>query len=227
MKKMIKPLALASAVMAATTSAQVMALEAGDWIFRAGMTTVQPEESSDSPTLDGANINGGVSVDNDTQLGITLEYMWTRNVGIELLAATPFEHTVSAKGGTLAALGLDELADINHLPPTLSVNYHFNPIGNLQPYVGLGINYTIFFNEDESSGLKSVGGDDFELEDSVGLAAQVGFDYNLDNKWLINGSIRYIDIETEAEVDTVLGKVEVDDVEIDPFVYTLSVGYKF
>jgi outer membrane protein len=233
MKSMIKPLALATAMIAASTSTQVMALEAGDWIFRSGLTTVDPKEDSDAPVHSAlGDLGGEVSVDSDTQLGITVEYMYTKNIGIELLAATPFEHTVSAKGGTLSALGLDEIADVKHLPPTLSVNYHFDTGSNFTPYVGLGINYTIFFSEEASSGLEAaVGDDDVELDDSIGWAAQVGFDYELNDKWMINASARYIDIETEAEIKTpglaAPGhKVNVD-VDIDPMVYSLSVGYKF
>ncbi len=227
MKAMMKPLALVTALIAAAGSAQVMAHDASDWIVRAGATTVNPQESSDSPTLSGANLGGGVSVDSDTQLGITVEYMYTSNWGVELLAATPFQHTVSTKGGTLAGLGLDDLADVKQLPPTLSLNYHPTASGAFQPYVGIGLNYTMFFNESESSGLKSVGGHNFKLDDSIGLAFQVGFDWQLDDKWLVNTSLRYINIETDALVDTVLGTVKVDNVKIDPYVYTVAIGYKF
>lgn len=229
MKTMIKPLALATAMIAASTSTQVMALEAGDWIFRSGLTTVAANEDSSEPTLNGSPIGGEVSVENDTQLGITIEYMLSPNLGVELLAATPFEHTVKAKGGTLGnTLGLDEIADVKQLPPTLSLNYHFNPQGNFQPYIGLGLNYTVFFSEDASGELEAAAGDtDVELDNSFGLAAQVGFDYHINDQWLFNGSVRYMDIDTEAEVDTTaLGVVDVD-VDIDPYVYSLSVGYKF
>ncbi len=232
MKTMIKPLALATAMIAASTSTQVMALEAGDWIFRAGLTSVQPDESSSIVTLNGADAFAGskVSVDDDTQLGLNLEYMFTSNIGLELLAATPFEHTVKAKGAlatALSASGGTEIADVKQLPPTLSVNYHFDGLGSFQPYVGLGINYTIFFSEDASSELEAtIGRSDVELDDSWGLSAQAGFDYHLSDQWLINGSVRYIDIETDATIKSPAGEVEVD-VDIDPYVYTLSVGYKF
>ncbi|WP_390618114.1 OmpW family protein [Maricurvus nonylphenolicus] len=235
MKNMIKPLALASAVMAATTSAQVMALEAGDWIFRAGLTQVAPNEDTSIVTLNGADAFAGseLGVDNDTQLGINLEYMLTPNIGLELLAATPFEHTVTAKGALATALstnGGTDVADIKHLPPTLSINYHFDGMGNFQPYVGLGINYTIFFSEDGSNELEATlaSDTDVELDDSWGLSAQVGFDYHLNEKWLVNGSVRYIDIDTEADIKVKASGAKVEsDVDIDPYVYTLSVGYKF
>ena len=99
--------------------------------------------------------------------------------------------------------------------------------GALQPYLGLGLNYTAFFNEDASNELDAaLGNASVSLKDSWGLAAQVGLDFHLSDNWLLNGSVRYIDIETEGTIKTNAGKVEVD-VDIDPYVYTIAVGYKF
>lgn len=227
-KTMMKPVILTSAVAAALASTQVLALEAGDMLFRAGITTVQPNDDSSNPTLGGANLGGSVTVDSDTQLGLTFEYMVSKSLGIEVLAASPFTHTVSAKGGTLSSLGLKDIADVTHLPPTVSLNYHFNDGAAFQPYVGLGVNYTVFFDEDASKELESAAGKtDVELDNSFGVAAQAGFDYFINDNWLVNASVRYIDIETSADVKTTaLGTVKVD-VDIDPYVYSLFLGYKF
>ncbi|MEC8426803.1 MAG: OmpW family outer membrane protein, partial [Pseudomonadota bacterium] len=154
MKKVLKPLSLAAAISAAMVSGHVAAYEAGDWIVRAGITTVDPQESGDQLELNGstAAFIGAVGteelgLDSDTQLGLTGEYMLTNNWGIEVLAATPFQHTATATD-TLAGL---DIADIKHLPPTVSAVYHFDTQGNLDPYIGVGINYTIFFSEDTTS----------------------------------------------------------------------------
>ena len=96
-----------------------------------------------------------------------------------------------------------------------------------QPYVGLGINYTIFFDEDLSSRQKDNGFSNLELDDSWGLAYQLGMDYMLTDNLLLNAQVRYIDIDTTATVDhNALGKVKVD-VDVDPFVYMVGLGYKF
>uniref|UniRef100_UPI002404DEF7 OmpW family outer membrane protein n=1 Tax=Pseudomonas viridiflava TaxID=33069 RepID=UPI002404DEF7 len=109
----------------------------------------------------------------DTRLGLTFAYMLTNHVGIELLAATPFNHTVSVKG---LGPGLDgKLADVKHLPPTLSLQYYpMEPSSRFQPYAGVGINYTTFFDNDLASDRKSQGFSNLKLKDSVGLAAQLG-----------------------------------------------------
>ncbi len=236
MNKVFKHLSLAAAISAAMVSADVLAFEKGDWIVRVGATTVDPQESGDQLALNGSEsaFIGAVGpdelgLDSDTQLGLTIEYMLTQNWGLELLAATPFEHTAST---TDTLSGLD-IADIKHLPPTLMAVYHFNHGSKFQPYIGAGINYTIFFDEDTTSEADAtfatlgLTGGDVELDDSWGLSAQVGFDYHLNDKWLVNASVRWIDIETEAEIKFDGGNKISADVDVDPFVYTVSVGYKF
>ena len=90
------------------------------------------------------------------------------------------------------------------------------------PYVGLGVNWTTFFNTDTVSEL-AIDGIELDLDDSVGLAAQVGADFSTGDRWLLNVDIRWADIETDAT----LGGVEVGSVEIDPWVYSIQVGYRF
>ena len=238
MKKVLKPLSLAAAISAAMVSGHVAAYEAGDWVVRAGITTVAPQEDSSLVALNGdpnghAALGGDseLTLDNDTQLGLTVEYMLNNNWGIEVLAATPFSHTASTKGTLKAAI--KDVADTKHLPPTVSAVYHFDTQGDLDPYVGIGINYTVFFSEDLDSqadavlGTLGLTGGDVELDDSWGLAFQVGVDYQIDEKWLVNASVRWIDIDTEAEIKFDNGAKIDADVDIDPIVYSVMVGYKF
>jgi len=206
------------------------AYEPGDFIVRAGAAHVQPNEDSGEVRLDGAKVSGTKgTLNGDTQLGLTFAYMLTSHVGIELLAATPFNHTVSVKG---LGPGLDgKLADVKHLPPTLSLQYYpMEPSSRFQPYAGIGINYTTFFDEDLASNRKSQGFSNLKLKDSVGLAAQLGMDYMITDNVLVNASVWYVDIDTKATVDgpsaLAVGQTKVD-VDIDPWVYMVGVGYKF
>ncbi len=98
------------------------AYEQGDWIVRAGIINVDPDVSSGKIKVDGAELPGtSVGVGDDTQLGLNFVYMATDRIGVELLAATPFEHSLTAKG----VAGINKLGTTKQLPPTLSVQYFF------------------------------------------------------------------------------------------------------
>ena len=214
----------------ASGAASVQAYEAGDWILRMGAVTVSPNEDSDKIVLPTSppTVLEGVSVDDDTQLSIIGAYMLSDNFGVELLAATPFEHSMSVKGVNIDA------GTSKQLPPTLMAQWY--PRGNQggwQPYVGIGVNYTIFFDESVDGELKDalgaiIGAEkaDLSLDDSFGLAAQVGVDIPLSGNWAINAGVWYIDIGTTAKIKTGVGTVKFD-VDIDPWVYNIGIAYKF
>lgn len=220
----------AASLLALAVAAPVAhAHKAGDIIVRAGAVTVQTDESSSSVKLDrpnGSDLGGKATVGNDTQLGLNFAYMLTDNWGIELLAATPFSHDVHIKN---TAVGSTKLGTLKHLPPTLSVVYY--PMdGNsaFQPYVGAGINYTWFMDGDTGSEAEAGGFRNLQANNSWGWAAQVGADYMLTDKLMINGQVRYIDIDTQAYVDNVdLGVRAKVNVDIKPWVYMVGLGYKF
>ncbi|MDH4581309.1 outer membrane protein OmpW [Pseudomonas sp. BN415] len=223
---MRKHLLTASLLALAIASPLAQAHKAGDVIIRAGAATVDPNEDSSALSIAGGKVGGTkATLDSDTQLGLTGTYMLTDHVGLELLAATPFQHEVGVKG--LGALD-GKLADIKQLPPTLSLQYYpMDPNSAFQPYVGAGLNYTLFFDESLTGQRKSQGFSNLDLDDSWGLAAQVGMDYMLTDNILLNAAVWYIDIDTQATTDLAgVGKVKVD-VDVDPWVYMVGVGYKF
>ena len=226
---------LASSVLALAIAAPaVQAHQAGDIIVRAGAVTVQTHENTsgvkgDRGTLASlGNIGGKTSINNDTQLGLNFAYMVTDQWGIELLAATPFKHDAKISGTMVPSVADGKLGSFKHLPPTLSAVYY--PLNNdsaFQPYVGAGINYTWFFDESVGGDAKQRGFTSMKIKNSWGLAAQVGADYMLTDKLMINGQIRYIDIDTTAYAShSTLGRAKVD-VDVKPWVYMVGLGYKF
>lgn len=224
---MRKTLFTASVLAVALAAPFAQAHQAGDVILRAGAITVEPREDSGNvfTSITGAITGSKATLDSDTQLGLNFAYMVTDKLGVELLAATPFEHSVGLSG---MPLGLDgDFADVKHLPPTLSLVYYpLDTKSAFQPYVGLGVNYTVFFDEELNSRRKGEQFGNLELDDSWGLAAQVGMDFMLTDQLMLNAQVRYIDIDTEATADSAFGKVKVD-VDVDPMVYMVGLGYKF
>ncbi|MEB0206246.1 OmpW/AlkL family protein [Pseudomonas sp. CCC3.1] len=230
-KSLLSAAALALAVVAPLAHAH----SEGDIILRAGAITVNPKADSSSVKVDrgslsGTDLGGKATMSSDTQLGLNFAYMITDHVGIELLAATPFEHDVKLKNTGLSQAN-GKLGTLKHLPPTLSVVYYpLDPKSVFQPYVGAGINYTWIYDEHVSSRATAEGFDNFRASNSWGVAWQIGADYMLTDNIMINAQARYIDIDTHAYVnnsavgDGTRAKVNVD---VDPFVYMVGLGYKF
>ena len=211
-----------------TLACSSWAYEAGDIIVRAGVANVSPDASSSELLLDGGAIVGSsANVHGNTQLGLTGVYMLTSDIGIEVLASTPFEHDITADTGALG-LGRVGAGSTKHLPPTVSVQYYPAAADSRwQPYAGIGLNYTIFFSENVSNTLEGVlGAGTLDLDSSLGLAVQAGVDYQLSDNLLLNLGIWHVDIDTTANYDF-NGTSLVTDVSIDPTVYSFSVGYKF
>ncbi len=231
---LVAPIAIACAALSA------QAYDAGDFILRAGFTTVAPNADSDNINLP-TGLVAEADVDNDTQLGIIPAYMISSQFGIELLAATPFDHNITAEGkGAIAGVELDA-GSTKHLPPTLVAQWY--PRGGQsgwQPYLGVGINYTVFFNEDVDGELIGLLGDltegavddaNLDLDESVGFAAQVGMDIPLNDNLAVNFAVWYIDIGTEATVTAKSAGADIAtvefDVDIDPWVYNFGIAYRF
>lgn len=220
---MRKTLFTASVLAVALAAPFAQAHQAGDVIVRAGAVTVDPREDSGNVRIGGAAQQGtGATLNSDTQLGLNFAYMLTDKIGVELLAATPFKHDVGTKG--LNGLNLGEL---KHLPPTLSVIYYpLDSKSAFKPYVGAGINYTWFFDDELSSEAEAAGFRGLDMKDSWGLAFQVGADYMLTDNLMVNAQVRYIDIDTTGTTHAGPTKVKVD-VDVDPMVYMVGLGYKF
>lgn len=217
-KSQLKPILMGTLLMGATSPA--LAYEEGTWIIRGGLSNVAPDDSSSNVSVAGTDLGVGVNVDSNVQIGLNFVYFIQDNIALEVLAATPFSHDIGLN--TVGALG-----STKHLPPTVSVNYHFaEPSAAFQPYVGAGVNYTVFFDEEFTSANADAGFSDLDLDDSFGLALQVGFDYMINDRWLFNASARWIDIDTDAKFD-LNGDTGAVSVEIDPMVYTISLGYRF
>ncbi|MEJ1966226.1 MAG: OmpW family outer membrane protein [Gammaproteobacteria bacterium] len=197
------------AILAATTlsvlliSGRANAAE-GDWLVRVGGHYVDPK-SNNHPV---------VSVDSSESLTFNATYFYTDHWGIELLAAAPFKHDI-----TLNSNG-SKVAETRELPPTLSLQYHFAPNGTIRPYVGLGLNATIFFNEKTRGALA---GNKLSLDTSFGPAAQVGVDFALAGDWFVNVDARWIDIDSDAK----LGGAGIGTVSIDPLAFGISIGRRF
>jgi len=203
-------------------SLNAYAYERGDLLVRAGWASVQAgDKSGEVSTIPGS----GVGVDSSDNLGFNFSYFVHDKFAIEVLAALPFEHDLKGEG-SLGALG--EIGSVKHLPPTVTLQYFpMSAQSKIQPHIGLGINYTTFFDEDASTSLKeALGGKaDISLDDSVAPAVVMGLDINYE-RFIFGFEAYYFNLDTDAEINTGQDTLEVG-VDIDPWVLLLSVGYRF
>jgi len=227
--------AVVGTALALTQATTAAAYQQGEFIVRVGAATVSPDDSSSLVTAGslGAVANSGLAVDSNTQLGLTASYMLTDKLAVGLLAATPFSHDVSLTGngiaGAVPALKHGtKIASIEQLPPTVSLQYFpMHTSSDFQPYIGIGINYTIVVDKDLTSAARTeLAANNLEVDNSFGLSLQLGIDYQINDKWLINATAWNIDIDTEASFDSAVGKVKAK-LDVDPWVYMVSVGYRF
>ena len=214
---------IAILALAAAGVAQPAYAEAGDVIVRARAIVVAPQE--DSSGITPAFPTEGVKVTDSWAPEVDVTYMVTDNIGFELIAATA-KHRVKGTTGTTGSIG--RLASTWVLPPTLTAQYHFNPAGKVRPYVGAGVNYTLFYSEDASRSLEAaVGATKVRLSSSFGPAVQAGVDFDLTEKVFLNLDVKYIDIDTNARLTTTAAGVQRVRVNIDPLVFGVGVGTRF
>ncbi len=207
MKSNLKNFALA---MVASSALVAPALAANDspWMVRARGILVAPAEHADiSP------IGGDVDIDNSVVPEVDVTYFLSENIAVELIAAVTPHDVAHSTGVDLGSAWL--------LPPTLTLQYHFDPKGaSMRPYVGVGVNYTTFFGVDEPAGL------DISYDDSFGLALQAGIDIPFGNGWSVNVDVKKIYINTDVTI-VGLGPVVEADVDINPVVFGVGVGYRY
>lgn len=211
-------------------SANVMAQGAGDWLVRVGLGHVNPDTSSGDLVVGGDTLAGAqIDVGSNTRPIVNLTYLATDHIGFEVLAAWPFDHDIDGAG---ILDGAGKIGDTKHLPPTLSVQYHFMPGAAFRPYAGIGLNYTNFFSSSGNETLDAAlgGPSSLSIKDSFGLALQVGADFDITETLFFNVDLRYIQIEADARITTQTAAGEVRSrikADIDPFVFSAGVGFRF
>lgn len=222
---MFKPVFAASlfglALVTSIGAAAPASAKAGDVLVRVRAIGVLPNDSSGPvlPTFPG----GSVAVGNSIMPEVDFTYMATGHFGLELIVATT-RHGLSGRG---SLSGLDDLGHTWVLPPTLTLQYHFAPAAKVRPYVGAGVNYTVFYGDNSSDALNAaIGKTDLHLSNSFGWAAQAGLDFDLSEKFFLNLDVKYIDMTTKATLTTgaLVNRV---DVKINPIVVGIGIGMRF
>jgi outer membrane protein len=187
--------------------------QAGTLMVRIRAIGVIPEDNSSSTT-----IGGHVAVSAQPAPEVDFSYFFTDHIAAELIAATT-RHTLKAVG---TAVGDVDVGSTYVLPPTVTLQYHFAPRQRFSPYVGAGVNASLFYDTHASAPVVT----SLKLVDRFGEALQVGFDYNIRGHWFLNVDVKQIFLNTKADAVTVLGPVSAKTA-LDPLVAGAGIGYRF
>ena len=195
----------------------------GDFMVRILGAAVVPDTDVDSIRTNGVLTPGADADVTDAYVpATTLTYFFTPNIAAELFCCVA-EHEIDGEG-TFAALG--ELAETWIFPPTLTLQYHFTGSRTFKPYVGAGVTYIAFFDEDVGSGLTGVA-TGVDIDDAWGFALQAGVDIALGGNWHFNADVKKIFLNTDVTWQLAGGGNIVADVDLDPWVFSAGFGYRF
>ncbi|HYD95546.1 MAG TPA: OmpW family outer membrane protein [Noviherbaspirillum sp.] len=202
MKKTAMILALAALGLASQAMAQQ-----SPWQVRARIVNIDPADKSDP--VGGVGAANQITVSNKTIPEVDISYFFTPNLAAELILTYPQKHKVYLSGTNIGTF--------KHLPPTLTLQYHFTPAAQISPYVGAGVNFTRIGSVKLLNGLG-------DLENnSFGFALQAGVDFKLDKNWSINLDVKKVQIRS----DVFVSGAKVSTVKVDPVLVGVGLGYRF
>jgi len=203
MKTMMKSVVVALIAVAAS---QAIAQES-PWLVRARAVYIDPDNKSTPVAGSGASDRLEVATKTIPELDIS--YFFTPHISAELILTYPQKHKVRLDG-------LD-IGSFKHLPPTLTAQYHFAPGATINPYLGVGVNYT------RISKVRLLDGAGDLENDSWGLALQAGVDFRINERWSINADVKKVNIRSDVYV----GGANASHLKVDPLLFGLGVGYRF
>ena len=199
---------------ASAADAPYAGFQAGDVMVRARALDVSPDTSSSVSV-----VQGDAHISHDVVPEVDFSYFFTPNLAAELIAAITY-HDVKDVGSVAGTL---PLGSVRLLPPTLTAQWHFLPQGEINPYVGAGINYTFFYGVHGSS-LPIIYSTHYS--DNVGAALQAGVDIHLTGNWYANIDVKKLFLSTDVTLGTAVGQVKAK-VDIDPWLMGAGIAYKF
>lgn len=211
--RIVRSLILAAGVLAFAGTASAQDIW-HNFQVKVGVSSIQAAEDADISV-----IGGDVDISTEVVPTLQVEYFFTDNISAELLCCVA-THDVKAVN---TALGTVDLGEVSHFPPTLTVKYHWTDFGAFQPYLGVGANYTRFYDKALPAGGPVTG---ISYDDSLGGALQAGFDYRLDSHWSLNVDVRKVWISSDVTIAA--GATRIDaKVDVNPLILTLGTGYRF
>ncbi len=203
----------ALAIAGAASADDFQGKHAGLFMLQTRITEVSPDAGDPIKTAAGAATGLEAQVKSDVVPTVGLVYFLTDHIAGELVLGTS-KHDIKAVGGATNV----KVHDTWVLPPVVALQYHFAPAARVSPYVGAGLNYMLFYGGKDYNGFK------VKVKDGVGYALQAGVDVATQDRWSINLDVKKIYFNTKADINA--GTLN-SKVNLDPWVVSAGVGYKF
>ena len=187
--------------------------KAGAWIVDLRGSGVLPS-GSDAITNAGGGATGlNVKATDDYKPTLGFTYFITDHIAVEAILGTT-QHTIRAVGP-----GVDvAVRDTWVLPPVVTLQYRPLPATRLNPYVGAGVNYMLFYGGANKNGFV------VKTPSGFGWALQAGADVAITGPWTLNADVKKVFFETTAKINN--GALY-SHVHLDPMVVSLGFGRKF
>lgn len=207
-------------------SPMAVAIESKDWLIRSHFINVYPNDQINAITANGSFIqSAGMDIEDSYTIDANITYMVAKHWGVEFFADFSSKHILSANDNSFFQ---GRIGETRLLPSALMLQYHLVPDATISPYAGLGAHYALFFDEKPSSALNTLESvPTLKFDNTVGLVAQIGADYNVDNDWFFNIDFKYLNVDTSANfTSTMLGEIDMD-MDIDPWIIGFGMGRRF
>lgn len=174
------------------------------------------DENSDLDDLD-------ANFDSSEGFGAALALHLSNNISLELAASVVEPTFILTTGGPVPITARSELEMI---PVTLTLRWHLNPDGTLDPYIGAGAAYVLFDDVDnfdiDDTNLSSV-----DIEDDVGLVVNVGLNVNFSRMIGLYLDAKYVPVEAAADAVFLVGDGTSTDIEINPLMFSAGLRLMF
>jgi len=111
------------------------------------------------------------------------------------------------------------------MPVTAVLQFHFAPQGFIDPYIGAGAAYVIY-DFSPSEGVRTI--DQIDFDDDVGLALNAGLGIRLGRRFGLNVDAKYVPIESNATA-VIVGTNEeaVGRFDVSPIIVSAGLSLRF
>jgi len=208
---------MASQAQSAAENPWMVRVRAVDLLFQNGQSNGNSAAAAGGVGVQASNVRA----QNKLIPEFDISYFFTKNIAAELVLTYPQRINVYSN------LTPGPLGTVTALPPSLLLQYHFTELGAMKPYVGAGVNYTIFGNRNNFSALGQSNVATVD-QSSFGFVGQVGADYMFDRHWGMNVDLKYATMSTNVTGQNYLGASgNIGKLTLNPWMPAAGVTYKF